>query len=59
MKIILIGTGMYVSGRGTNNYGTIFPAICEFQRKTSLISELLIVKFKEIILSQPTEFVVI
>ena len=32
MRILIIGTGMYVTGRGTDGYGTIFPAIIEFQR---------------------------
>ena len=29
MKLLVIGGGMYVSGRGTNTYGTIFPALLE------------------------------
>ena len=33
MNIIVIGTGMYVSGRGTDGYGTILPAIIEWARK--------------------------
>ena len=32
MKILVIGTGMYVTGRNTDGYGTIFPSIIEFQR---------------------------
>lgn len=32
MKILVIGTGMYVTGRNTNGYGTILPSIIEFQR---------------------------
>ena len=32
MKILVIGTGMYVTGRNTEGYGTIFPSIIEFQR---------------------------
>lgn len=32
MKILVIGTGMYVTGRNTEGYGTIFPGIIEFQR---------------------------
>ncbi|MDC0248272.1 Gfo/Idh/MocA family oxidoreductase [Pelagibacteraceae bacterium] len=32
MKIIVIGTGMYVTGRNTDAYGTILPSIIEFQR---------------------------
>ena len=34
MNIVIIGTGMYVSGRGTDGYGTILPAIIEWKRKT-------------------------
>ncbi len=36
MNIIIIGTGMYSSGIGTNEYGTIFPAIVEWSKKTSM-----------------------
>jgi predicted dehydrogenase len=32
MKIIIIGNGVYVSGRGTNGFGTVLPAIVEYQR---------------------------
>ena len=32
MKILVIGTGMYTTGRNTDGYGTIFPSIIEFQR---------------------------
>ena len=32
MKILVIGVGMYVTGRDTNTFGTIFPSIIEFQR---------------------------
>jgi len=32
MNIIVIGTGMYVTGRGTDGYGTILPAIVEYIR---------------------------
>ena len=27
MTIVIVGNGMYVSGRGTKGYGTIMPAI--------------------------------
>ena len=33
MNILIIGTGMYVCGRGTDGYGTILPAIYEWKRK--------------------------
>ena len=39
MEIIIIGTGMYVSGRGTDGFGTILPAISEFHRRTNLLSK--------------------
>ena len=32
MNILIIGTGMYVSGRGTEGYGTVLPAIVEWHR---------------------------
>jgi predicted dehydrogenase len=32
MNILVIGTGMYVCGRGTDGYGTILPAIYEWAR---------------------------
>ena len=43
MDIIVIGTGMYVSGRGTDGYGTILPAILEFQRVTNIIDKVYVV----------------
>lgn len=33
MNLLVIGTGMYVSGRGTQGHGTILPALCEWKRK--------------------------
>lgn len=32
-NILIIGTGMYMCGRGTDDYGTILPAIYEWMRK--------------------------
>ena len=32
MDILVIGTGMYVSGRGTEGFGTIMPSIIEWKR---------------------------
>ena len=32
LNILIIGTGMYVCGRGTDGYGTILPAIYEWNR---------------------------
>ena len=27
-KILIVGAGMFVTGRGTNNLGTVPPAVC-------------------------------
>ena len=32
MKIIIFGTGNYVTGRGTKEFGTILPALYEFNK---------------------------
>ncbi|MCQ9206937.1 MAG: Gfo/Idh/MocA family oxidoreductase [Omnitrophica bacterium] len=32
LNIVIIGAGMYVSGRGTDGYGTVMPAIGEWKR---------------------------
>ncbi len=32
LNILIIGTGMYVCGRGTDGYGTILPAVYEWKR---------------------------
>jgi len=32
MDILVIGTGMYASGRGTEGFGTIMPSIVEWKR---------------------------
>ncbi len=32
MKVVIIGNGMYVSGRGTDGFGTILPAVLEYKR---------------------------
>ncbi len=36
LNILVVGTGMYVCGRGTDGYGTILPAIYEWARCGSL-----------------------
>ena len=36
MNILVIGTGIYVCGRGTDGYGTILPAIYEWARNECL-----------------------
>jgi len=43
MKILVIGTGMYVTGRGTEGYGTILPAISAFQKEKNCISNVYLV----------------
>ncbi len=32
LNIVVIGTGMFSTGRGTNGYGTVLPAITEWLR---------------------------
>ena len=32
VNIVIIGTGMYVCGRGTDGYGTILPAVYEWRQ---------------------------
>lgn len=34
-NILVVGTGMYACGRGTEGHGTIMPAICEWKKKNS------------------------
>ena len=36
LNILIIGTGMYVCGRGTKEFGTILPAIYEWKRNNLL-----------------------
>jgi len=43
MDICIIGTGMYVSGRGTDGYGTILPAISAFQKEMNSLSRVFVV----------------
>jgi len=38
MNILIVGGGMYVSGRGTETFGTVFPALFE-ANKLNLITE--------------------
>jgi len=33
LNVLVIGAGMYVSGRGTDGYGTVLPALCEWKRR--------------------------
>ena len=32
LNILVIGAGMYVCGKGTSGFGTVFPAICEWSK---------------------------
>ena len=41
LNIVIIGSGMYVCGRGTDGYGTIMPAICQWSKK-NLVSRIFI-----------------
>ena len=43
MNIVVIGTGMYSTGRGTSGYGTILPAIIEWQRDYSSLKKVIFV----------------
>lgn len=33
LNILVVGTGMYVGGRGIDGYGTVSPAIYEWRRR--------------------------
>lgn len=39
MKIVIVGNGMYVSGRGTDGFGTILPAVLEYIREGGCVTE--------------------
>jgi len=43
MNILVIGTGMYSTGRGTSAYGTILPAIVEWQRDYNTLEKIIFV----------------
>lgn len=42
VNVVVIGTGMYVCGRGTDTYGTVLPALFE-SHKMSLVREIHVV----------------
>ena len=44
MNLLVFGLGMYVIGSHSNNYGTIFPSIIEFQKKYKNIEKLIFFK---------------
>ena len=43
LNILVIGTGMYSTGRGTDTYGTVLPAITEWYRNNSKKSKVIFV----------------
>ncbi len=43
MNILLIGNGMYSTGRGTKEFGTVLPAIIEWQRASNTSLNLTVV----------------
>jgi len=43
MNLVVIGTGMYVSGRGTDGFGTILPAIVEWKRNGGALEKVFLV----------------
>jgi predicted dehydrogenase len=38
LNILVVGAGMYVCGKGTDGYGTIMPAICEWSRMNGAVN---------------------
>ena len=42
MRILIIGSGNYVTGRGTDSYGTILPAIYEFNKEKKIVDEVVV-----------------
>ena len=42
IKVMIVGSGMFVTGRGTDNYGTILPAVCN-ANLNGLVSEISVV----------------
>ena len=43
LDITIVGTGVYVAGRGTDGFGTILPAISEWQRNGGLVRRVRVV----------------
>ena len=37
INVLIVGTGAYVCGRGTEGYGTVMPAVCEWKRENSIM----------------------
>jgi D-galacturonate reductase len=42
MNIVIIGTGMYSTGKGTDGFGTILPALSEWKRSGGVLDEVLL-----------------
>ena len=40
LNIVVIGGGMYVSGRGTSGFGTVLPALSEWKRSGNIFGDL-------------------
>lgn len=43
LNIVVVGTGMYATGRGTSGFGTILPSICEWERLEKNIGKVVFV----------------
>ena len=43
LNIVVVGTGMYATGRGTAGYGTVLPAIGEWKRSGAEIGKVVFV----------------
>lgn len=39
MNVLIVGTGMYVSGRGTDGIGTLFPATLKYAHQTKEVTK--------------------
>lgn len=42
MNVLIVGLGMYVSGRGTDGFGTILPALCKWKQEGSPLEDVFI-----------------
>ncbi len=43
MELIIIGTGMYVSGRKTKEFGTVLPAVCKYYKDNKNLTKVSVV----------------
>jgi predicted dehydrogenase len=39
MRVLIVGNGMYVRGQGQDNFGTVLPALIEYQHKNNQVLE--------------------